>query len=101
MAVQNSHTIISIRMFDTVAHVSVIELVVSSFGCMSELYTYHHLLVSSVCRNRKLDILSRSGQIVKVSWQSLEEPSVGDVFNSHLQENFSQIPGEAWGIVSK
>ncbi|KAI3352928.1 hypothetical protein L3Q82_019491 [Scortum barcoo] len=39
--------------------------------------------------------------IVRVCWERLAEPSVREVFNSHLRKSFSQIPREAGDIESE
>ncbi|KAI3363510.1 hypothetical protein L3Q82_012113 [Scortum barcoo] len=70
----------------------------------AELSTDHHLVVSWIrWQRRKLD---RPGQtqthIVRVCWERLAiEPSVREVFNSHLRKSFSQIPREAGDIESE
>ncbi|KAI3373332.1 hypothetical protein L3Q82_006630 [Scortum barcoo] len=63
----------------------------------AELSTDHHLVVSWIrWQWRKLDRPGRPKRIVRVCWERLaDEPSVREVFNSHLRENFSQIPREA------
>ncbi|KAI3368000.1 hypothetical protein L3Q82_026820 [Scortum barcoo] len=40
-------------------------------------------------------------RIVRVCWERLAEPSVREVFNSHLRKSFSQIPREAGDIESE
>ncbi|KAI3361632.1 hypothetical protein L3Q82_001995 [Scortum barcoo] len=66
----------------------------------AELSTDHHLVV-------KLDPLAEEevGQTwqtqVWFCWERLAEPSVREVFNSHLQKSFSQIPREAGDIESE
>ncbi|KAI3368642.1 hypothetical protein L3Q82_025647, partial [Scortum barcoo] len=62
----------------------------------ADLSTDHHLVVSCIhWWRRKLDRPGRPKRIVRVCWEHLVEPSVREVFNSHLWENFSQIPREA------
>ncbi|KAI3367295.1 hypothetical protein L3Q82_008347 [Scortum barcoo] len=64
----------------------------------AELSTDHHLVVSWIFwQRRKLD---RPGR-VRVCWERLAKPSVREVFNSHLRQNFSQIPREAGDIESE
>ncbi len=68
----------------------------------AELSTDHHLVVSWIrWRRRKPDRLGRPKRIVRVCWERLAEPSVSGVFNSHLRESFSQIPGEVGDIESE
>ncbi|KAI3370784.1 hypothetical protein L3Q82_007324 [Scortum barcoo] len=68
----------------------------------AELSTDHHLVVSWIrWQRRKLDRPGRPKRIVRVCWERLAEPSVREVFNSHLRENFSQIPREAGDIESE
>ena len=38
---------------------------------------------------------------MRVCWEGLAEPSVREVFNSHLRESFDQIPREAGDIESE
>ena len=65
----------------------------------AELSTDHHLVVSWICwLGRKLDRHGRPKHIVRVCWEHLVEPSVREVFNSHLRESFDQIPREAGDI---
>ncbi|KAI3353788.1 hypothetical protein L3Q82_005012 [Scortum barcoo] len=63
----------------------------------AELSTDHHLVVSWIpgWQRRKLDRPGRPKRIVRVCWERLAEPSVREVFNSHLRKSFSQIPREA------
>ncbi|KAI3362892.1 hypothetical protein L3Q82_001667 [Scortum barcoo] len=64
----------------------------------AELSTDHHIVVSWIrWRRRKLDKPGRPKHIVRVCWERLAEPSIREVFNSHLRENFSQIPSGGWG----
>ncbi|KAI3359986.1 hypothetical protein L3Q82_014318 [Scortum barcoo] len=64
----------------------------------AELSTDHHLVVSWLrWQRRKLDRPGRPKHIVRVCWERLAEPSVREVFNSHLRKSFSQIPREARG----
>ena len=68
----------------------------------AELSSDHHLVVSWIrWQGRKLDRLGRPKHILRVCWECLVEPSVGEVFNSHLQESFDQIPREAGDIESE
>ncbi|KAI3377020.1 hypothetical protein L3Q82_000042 [Scortum barcoo] len=69
----------------------------------AELSTDHHHLVVSWIRwqRRKLDRPGRPKRIVRVCWERLAEPSVREVFNSHLRKSFSQIPREAGDIESE
>ncbi|KAI3357062.1 hypothetical protein L3Q82_015445 [Scortum barcoo] len=57
----------------------------------AELSTDHHLVVSWIrWQRRKLDRPGRPKRIVRVCWERLAEPSVREVFNSHLRKSFSQ-----------
>ncbi|KAI3363122.1 hypothetical protein L3Q82_011775 [Scortum barcoo] len=68
----------------------------------AELSTDHHLVVSWLrWQRRKLDRPGRPKRIVRVCWERLAEPSVREVFNSHLRKSFSQIPREAGDIESE
>ncbi|KAK7929823.1 hypothetical protein WMY93_006218 [Mugilogobius chulae] len=68
----------------------------------AELSTDHHLVVSWIrWQRRKLDRPGRPKRIVRVCWERLAEPSVRRVFNSHLRESFSQLPGETEDIESE
>ncbi|KAI3373040.1 hypothetical protein L3Q82_006340 [Scortum barcoo] len=68
----------------------------------AELSTDHHLVVSWIrWQRRKLDRPGRPKCIVRVCWERLAEPSVREVFNSHLRKSFSQIPREAGDIESE
>ena len=68
----------------------------------SELSTDHHLVVSWICwQGRKLDRPGRPKRIVRVCWERLAEPSVREVFNSHLRESLDLIPREAGDIESE
>ncbi|KAI3376363.1 hypothetical protein L3Q82_016831 [Scortum barcoo] len=69
----------------------------------AELSTDHHLVVSWIrWQRRKLDGRpGRPKRIVRVCWERLAEPSVREVFNSHLRKSFSQIPREAGDIESE
>ena len=68
----------------------------------AELSTDHHLVVSWICwQGRKLDRLGRHKRIVRDCWERLAEPTVREVFNSHLWESFDQIPKEAGDIESE
>ena len=67
----------------------------------AELSTNHHLVVSRIhWQGRKLDRPGRPKRIVRVCWEHLAEPSVREIFNSHLRESFCQIPSEAGDIES-
>ncbi|KAI3375033.1 hypothetical protein L3Q82_021548 [Scortum barcoo] len=66
----------------------------------AELSTVHHLVVSWIrWWRRKLDRPGRPKHIVRVCWERLAEPSVREVFNSHLRQNFSQIPEKEAGDI--
>ncbi|KAI3369743.1 hypothetical protein L3Q82_024414 [Scortum barcoo] len=68
----------------------------------AELSTDHLLVVSWIrWQRRKLDRPGRPKRIVRVCWERLAEPSVREVFNSHLRKSFSQIPREAGDIESE
>ncbi|KAL0152538.1 hypothetical protein M9458_052261 [Cirrhinus mrigala] len=68
----------------------------------AELSTDHHLVVSWIrWRGRKLDRLGRPKCTVRVCWESLAEPPVREVFNSHLRQSFNQIPREDGDIESE
>ncbi|KAI2668786.1 Craniofacial development protein 2 [Labeo rohita] len=68
----------------------------------AELSTDHHLVVSWIrWRGRKLDRLGRPKRTVRVCWESLAEPPVREVFNSHLRQSFNQIPREDGDIESE
>ena len=68
----------------------------------ADLSTDYHLVVSRIrWQERKLDRAGRPRHIVRVCWERLVEPSVRDVFNSHLQESFGQIPREVGDVESK
>ena len=55
------------------------------------LSTAHHLVVNQIhWQGRKLDRPGRPKRTVRVCWERLVEPSVREVFNSHLQESFDQ-----------
>ena len=95
---------------DTLGRRSMIDFVVVSSGLRpyvldtrvkrgAELSTDHHLVVSRIrWQGRKLDRPGRPKRIVRVCWERLVEPSVREVFNSHLQESFDQIPRKAGDI---
>ncbi|KAI3351148.1 hypothetical protein L3Q82_005710 [Scortum barcoo] len=56
----------------------------------AELSTDHHLVVSWLrWQRRKLDRPGRPKRIVRVCWECLAEPSVREVFNSHLRKRAS------------
>ncbi|KAI3373994.1 hypothetical protein L3Q82_022562 [Scortum barcoo] len=56
----------------------------------AELSTDHHLVVSWIrWQRRKLDRPGRPKRIVRVCWERLAEPSVREVFNSHLRKKAS------------
>ncbi|KAK3572444.1 hypothetical protein QTP86_032667 [Hemibagrus guttatus] len=98
---------------DTLGRRSMIDLVVMSSDLRphvldtrvkrgAELSTDHHLVVSWIhLRRRMPDKLGRPKRIVRVCWEHLADPSVRGVFNSHLQENFNQIPREVGDIESE
>ncbi|XP_076588427.1 uncharacterized protein LOC143321733 [Chaetodon auriga] len=68
----------------------------------AELSTDHHLVVSWIrWQERKWDRLGRPKCTVRVCWERLAEPAVREVFNSHLQESFDQIPREVGDIESE
>ena len=68
----------------------------------AELSTDHHLVVSRIrWQGRKLDRPGRPKRIVRVCWERLAEPSVKEVFNSHLRESLDLIPREAGDIESE
>ncbi|KAL0194436.1 hypothetical protein M9458_012732, partial [Cirrhinus mrigala] len=68
----------------------------------AELSTDHHLVVSWIrWRGRKLDRLGRPKRTVRVCWESLAEPPVREVFNSHLRQSFNQISREDGDIESE
>ncbi|KAK7925333.1 hypothetical protein WMY93_007643 [Mugilogobius chulae] len=68
----------------------------------AELSTDHHLVVSWIRWQRtKPDRFGRPTRIIRVCWERLAESSVIRVFNSHLWEGFSQLPGETEDIESK
>ncbi|KAK3533936.1 hypothetical protein QTP70_034935, partial [Hemibagrus guttatus] len=98
---------------DTLGRRSMIDLVIMSSDLRphvldtrvkrgAELSTDHHLVVSWIrLRRRMPDRLGRPKRIVRVCWERLADPSVRGVFNSHLQENFNQIPREVGDIESE
>ncbi|KAI3354769.1 hypothetical protein L3Q82_004595 [Scortum barcoo] len=64
----------------------------------AELSTYHHLVVSWIrWQRRKLDRPGRPKRIVRVCWERLAEPSVREVFNSHLREELLTDSEGGWG----
>ena len=68
----------------------------------AELSTDHYLVVSWIrWRGRRPERLGRPKRIVRVCWEHLAEPSVRAVFNTHLRESFSQVPGEVGDIESE
>ena len=68
----------------------------------AELSTDHHLVVSWIrWQGRKPVRPGRPKRVVRVCWERLAEPSVRGVFNSHLRESFSQIPGEVGDMESE
>ncbi|GAA6106566.1 receptor-type tyrosine-protein phosphatase F-like, partial [Tachysurus ichikawai] len=68
----------------------------------AELSTDHHLVVSWIrWRGRKLDRLGRPKRTVRVCWERLTESPVREIFNSHLQQSFNQIPREVGDIESE
>ncbi|KAM8749158.1 craniofacial development protein 2-like [Acanthopagrus schlegelii] len=98
---------------DTLGRRSMIDFVVVSSGLRpyvldtrvkrgAELSTDHHLVVSRIrWQGRKLDRPGRPKRIVRVCWERLAEPSVKEVFNSHLRESLDLIPREAGDIESE
>ncbi|KAI3374280.1 hypothetical protein L3Q82_006128 [Scortum barcoo] len=94
---------------DTLGRRSMIDFVVVSSDLLdtrvkrgAELSTDYHLVVSWIrWQRRKLDRPGRPKRIVRVCWERLAEPSVRQVFNSHLRKSFSQIPREAGDIESE
>uniref|UniRef100_A0AAQ6IFT4 Endonuclease/exonuclease/phosphatase domain-containing protein n=1 Tax=Anabas testudineus TaxID=64144 RepID=A0AAQ6IFT4_ANATE len=68
----------------------------------AELSTDHHLVVSWIrWRRRERDRPGRPKRIVRVCWERLVEPSVREVFNSHLRESYNQVPRESGDIESE
>ncbi|XP_049457564.1 craniofacial development protein 2-like [Epinephelus fuscoguttatus] len=68
----------------------------------AELSTDHHLVVSWIrWRGRLLDRSGKPKCVVRVNWKCLAEDPVCGVFNSHLRENFSCIPGEVGDMESE
>ena len=68
----------------------------------AELSTDHHLVVSWIrWQGRRPVRPGRPKRIVRVCWERLAEPSVTEVFNSHLRESFSQIPREVGDMESE
>ncbi|KAK3545440.1 hypothetical protein QTP70_007639 [Hemibagrus guttatus] len=68
----------------------------------AELSSDHHLVLSWIRLQRRMpDRLGKSKRIVKVCWERLADPSVRDVFNSHLRESFNQIQREIGDIESE
>ena len=60
-----------------------------------ELSTDQHLVVSWIrWRGRLPDRHGKPKRLVRVNWERLAEAPVREVFNSHLQRNFSCVPGE-------
>ncbi|KAK3506799.1 hypothetical protein QTP70_028368, partial [Hemibagrus guttatus] len=98
---------------DTLGRRSMIDLVVVSSDLRphvlytwvkrgAELSTDHHLVVSWIrLRRRTPDRLGRPKRIVRVCWEHLADPSVREVFNSHLRESFNQISREVGDIESE
>ena len=98
---------------DTLGRRSMIDLVVVSSDLRprvsdtrvkrgAELSTDHHLVVSWIrWLGRKPVRPGRPKRIVRVCWERLVEPSVSRVFNSHLRQSFSQIPGVAGDMESE
>ncbi|KAI3368223.1 hypothetical protein L3Q82_007817 [Scortum barcoo] len=87
---------------DTLGRRSMIDFVVVS----SDLRPY--VLDTRVKRGAELSTdqtcwtdLADPKHIVRVCWERLAEPSVREVFNSHLRKSFSQIPREAGDIESE
>ncbi|KAK3517717.1 hypothetical protein QTP70_016386 [Hemibagrus guttatus] len=68
----------------------------------AELSTDHHLVVSWIRLRRGMsDRLGRPKRIARICWERPADPSVRGVFNSHLRENFNQIPREVGDIESE
>ncbi|KAI3377642.1 hypothetical protein L3Q82_008802 [Scortum barcoo] len=70
----------------------------------AELSTDHHLVVSWIhwlAGEEVGQTWQAPKRIVRVCWERLAEPSVREVFNSHLRKSFSQIPREAGDIESE
>uniref|UniRef100_A0A3B3HQU3 Reverse transcriptase domain-containing protein n=1 Tax=Oryzias latipes TaxID=8090 RepID=A0A3B3HQU3_ORYLA len=68
----------------------------------AELSTDHYLVVSWIrWRVKRPERLGRPKRTVRVCWERLAEPSVREVFNSHIRENFKQVPGEVGDIESE
>uniref|UniRef100_A0A3B3BLN8 Reverse transcriptase domain-containing protein n=2 Tax=Oryzias melastigma TaxID=30732 RepID=A0A3B3BLN8_ORYME len=68
----------------------------------AELSTDHYLVVSWIrWRGRRPERLGRPKRTVRVCWERLAEPSVREVFNSHIRENFKQVPREVGDIESE
>ncbi|KAI3351322.1 hypothetical protein L3Q82_005867 [Scortum barcoo] len=65
----------------------------------AELSTDHHLVVSWIrWQRRKLDRPGRPKRIVRVCcWERLAEPSVREVFNSHLRKELLTDSEGGWG----
>ncbi|KAK3514931.1 hypothetical protein QTP86_005222, partial [Hemibagrus guttatus] len=98
---------------DTLGQRSMINLVVMSSDLRAhvldtrvkrgaELSTDHHLVVSWIRLWRRMpDRLGRPKRIVRVCWECLADPSVREVFSSHLRESFDQIQREVGDIESE
>ncbi|TWW77720.1 hypothetical protein D4764_12G0011100 [Takifugu flavidus] len=68
----------------------------------AELSTDHHLVVSWLqWWGRMPDRPGRPKHVMRVSWECLAESPVRRSFNSHLQESFDHVPGEAGDIELK
>uniref|UniRef100_H2MWP2 C-type lectin domain-containing protein n=1 Tax=Oryzias latipes TaxID=8090 RepID=H2MWP2_ORYLA len=69
----------------------------------AELSTDHYLVVSWIRwqKKRRPERLGRPKRTVRVCWERLAEPSVRDVFNSHLRENFKHVQREVGDIESE
>ena len=68
----------------------------------AELSTDHHLVVSWLQWWGRMPVRpGRPKRIVRVCWEHLAESPVRESFNSHLQESFDHVPGEAGDIESE
>jgi len=68
----------------------------------AELSTAQHLVVSWIrWRVRVPDRPGKPKRVVRVNWECLVEAPDHEVFNSHLRNNFSCIPGEVGNMEPK
>ena len=68
----------------------------------AELSTDHHLVVSWIrWQGRTARRPGRPKRVVRVCWERLAEEPVQTIFNSHLQQNFSRVPGVEGDIESE